>query len=176
VEPIVEIRPDYFSGEICIANTATALKSAKTNKNDGLALWSDGSRLHHGGTGAEVVWKSNGKWLTSWTHLGINKEIFDAELWRVLDALGIAITEAKPSEPVTVYLDSQAAIKKKQYSIHQPGQAIALRWHPRAALPSRRQNPVTVQWVPGHLDVEGDERADQPAKQAANGHGRRTAK
>jgi ribonuclease HI len=176
VEPIVEIRPQYFPGNICIDDTATALKLAKQKSTRGLTLWSDGSRLDHGGTGAGVAWKSNGEWLTSRTNLGKNKEIFDAELWGVSDALGIALTEAQPNDPVTVYLDSQAAIKKIQYSTSQSGQAIALQCHKRAAILSQRQNPVTIRWVPGHLGVEGNERADKAAKQAASGQGRSTAK
>lgn len=54
-----------------------------------LALWVDGSKLDSGGT-VPVVWRnafSNG-WNIHKSTLGKSKEIIDAELWGISDALG----------------------------------------------------------------------------------------
>lgn len=64
-----------------------------------LELWCDGSKLDTGGTGAAVVWKSNCRgeeWQTIKVSLGQNKEIFDAEMWGISEAIKVA--EQKTSE------------------------------------------------------------------------------
>src|SRR4029077_10791816 len=47
------------------------------------------------------------------------------------------------------------------------GQALAIRAHRAAQTIRNRGQKVTVQWVPGHSGIEGNERADQAAKRAA---------
>ncbi|ODM16943.1 hypothetical protein SI65_07341 [Aspergillus cristatus] len=49
-----------------------------------------------------------------------------------------------------------------------PGQALAAQAHAIAERIQAEGRQPTVQWVPGHAGVEGNERADQAAKQAAH--------
>jgi ribonuclease HI len=176
VEPIVETRPDYFPGVIHVENTETATKTAKDPTQSGLVLWSDGSKLETGGTGAAVVWNRDENWSMLRTTLGKNNEIFDAELWGVSDALKVALEVAHPNEAVTVFIDSQAAIQQIRYLTGGGGQAITLQIYRRALELQRKHHPVTLRWVPGHANIEGNERADKAAKEAASGLGRRTAR
>lgn len=66
-----------------------AIKTAKGDQAD-FTLWCDGSKLDYGGTGAAVVWKQDSDWLTQKTTLGKNKEIFDAEIWGISEAVKVA--------------------------------------------------------------------------------------
>jgi ribonuclease HI len=175
VEPITETRPEPFPGRVYIQDSEAAMKTAKDISTQGLALWSDGSRLQHGGTGCGVAWKTNGVWQTTKTNLGRNKEIFDAELLGVSDALGVALKVAAQNEAITVFLDSQVAIQRIRSSTTQAGQAITGQIHKRARQLQQRGNKVTIRWVPGHLGIDGNERADKSAKEAANSAGRKTA-
>jgi ribonuclease HI len=90
---------------------------------------------------------------------------FDAELLGVVRALQLA---EKVEDPVTILLDSQAAIARLRHT--QPGldQALVIQAHAIAQRLHTRGCQPTIQWVPGHAGVEGNERADQAAKQAAN--------
>ena len=100
--------------------------------------------------------------------------MFDAELWEVADALREA-GEQRLQGPITVYLDSQAAIKRIQRDEKRGVQAIVRLIHSRAKELQQGGSLVAIRWVPGHAGVEGNERADKAAKDATMGEGRRTA-
>lgn len=58
--------------------------------------------------------------------LGENKEILDAELWGIFEALKIAVNEntSGKADSITVFLDSQAVLKQLQGSQSDAGQAL----------------------------------------------------
>ena len=92
--------------------------------------------------------------------------MFNAELLGACRALELSKT-LQNSGKVTVLLDSQAAITQIQGTEPGPGQALAIQAHEAASWLQERRVKVTIQWVPGHAGVEGNEQADQAAKQAA---------
>ncbi len=56
--------------------------------------------------------KSTAKWKEKIIFLGKNKEILDAELWAISEALGIAEKmPANSKTPVTIFSDSQRALR-----------------------------------------------------------------
>ena len=63
--------------------------------------------------------------------LGKGKEVFDAELYGACMALEVAQT-LQQEGPVTVLLDSQAAISRLSHLELGPGQALAARAHKAA--------------------------------------------
>ena len=67
------------------------------NCQEELSSWTDGSKLENQRAGAAVVWKMlNGRWNTRKIYLGKNKEIFDAELYGIDQALDIALRAGRP--------------------------------------------------------------------------------
>ena len=77
-----------------------------------LAIWSDGSRLENGKSGAGIAWQEpGGTWRTRGFPLGKGYEVFDAELLGVVRALQLA-EKVGDQRPVTILLDSQAAIAR----------------------------------------------------------------
>ncbi len=90
-EPVWAALYSVFPGELIIEDRKRAILEAKSRKAH-LKLWCDGSKLDKGGIGAAVVWKNYGcqKWQEQKLCLGLNKEIFDAEMWGVSEAFKIA--------------------------------------------------------------------------------------
>lgn len=62
----------------------TALEWDETTS---LTLWTDGSRLDEGRVGSGVAWKEGNEHVGKSYHLGIRKEVFDAELFAVMEAV-----------------------------------------------------------------------------------------
>ena len=114
-----------------------------------------------------MAWKPTpaSSWRIHEIPLGRGKEVFDAELIGACEALERA-QSVDNSKRVTVLLDSQAAIAQLQHTDPGPGQALALRAHEAATWLRDQEINVTIQWVPAHAGVEGNEQADRAAKQA----------
>ena len=111
VEPILAIPPQDFPGKVCIEDRNRAIQVAREELAD-LTFWCDWSKLDQGGTGAAVVWKRNRQdceWQTQKTTLGKNKEIFDAEIWGISEAVKVAErTCLRTQQPlfISIFCDS----------------------------------------------------------------------
>ena len=158
-----------FPGKICISSTEMAIKEAEFSYN-GLTMWSDGSRLDSGATGAGIAWKTSIQWQEKSLALGYCKEIYDAELFGILEALKIAIKERRKYgyTAITIFSDSQSAILRASNDELGPGQVLAINIIKTAKQLTDEGVNVTMRWVPSHINIEGNERADVLAKKAAN--------
>ena len=102
---------------VVIVSAEKAILEAKKYQA-GLVLWTDGSKLNSGKSGAAVVWRN--RRLNSWhekkQYLGKKKQPFDTKLWTLFDALEIAIKETRNVNtiPVIVFTYSRAALTKIQ--------------------------------------------------------------
>ena len=106
VEPGLHLKPAEFLGKIIIHEAKVAIKEAQEDRSD-LTLWSDGSKGESGGAGAAVVWKSFPSHGSNTCKIssGKNKEILDAELWGISEALKIALKESilRRDRTITVF-------------------------------------------------------------------------
>jgi len=101
--------------------------------------------------------------------MGYNQEAFDAECAALTRALGLARRRDPTPARVTVFTDAQAAIKKMISDEPGPGQKYALeaREHIAALRSAASDIVIEVRWCPAHEGVEGNEKADEWAKLAA---------
>ena len=102
-----------FPREIIISSKEIAELEAEIPYN-GLILWTDGSRIDSGATGIGITWESSQKWQKKSLALGHSKEIFDAELLAISEALKIAVKEKRKNrfQVLTIFSDSKTAIKR----------------------------------------------------------------
>lgn len=107
-----------FKGGIIIESKEQALEEAIKDRTD-LVLRTDESKLHNGKVGAAVCWRDTrlGQWKDKTRFLGENKEILDAELWAILEALGIARKETPNARhtSINIFCGSQKAPRTIQH-------------------------------------------------------------
>ena len=140
------------------------LKQAKQETTT--VLYTDGSGIQ-GRVGAAVVEPATKA--RHQKHLGNDTQynVFAAETL----ALATAAKYLK-SENTIIFTDSQAAIKAIDNPRNQSGQAI-IKQYLDAIDQTRPSQSVHVVWIPGHEGIEGNEQADEAAKNAATGPSKR---
>ena len=75
-----------FAGRIAIEKKEEAINTAQGHRLAN-TVWTDGSRIESKRVGAAFVWRSPVGWLGHRYHLGSNKEVFDAEVFAIYQAL-----------------------------------------------------------------------------------------
>jgi ribonuclease HI len=163
-----------LKGRVIIEDAGSAKATAEAWTIDrGRAVFTDGSKGEDGWTGCAAVWRNGeGGWQGRKIFMGRNKEVFDAELYAIW--LGLKATRDHQGEwaavgpkSITIFTDSQAALKRMKNDDPGPGQ-----WLARRILRTERQLrqagwTTEFRWIPGHKGVEGNEVADRWAKEGA---------
>jgi ribonuclease HI len=90
-------------------------------------IWTDGSRDDLGNVGGATAWKERTQWAGLKYRLGRNKEVFDAELFALLQATIIVRDEVEDMikeevQKIIIFTDSQAALNRIQHNGPGPGQ------------------------------------------------------
>ncbi|KZV80377.1 hypothetical protein EXIGLDRAFT_598778, partial [Exidia glandulosa HHB12029] len=95
--------------------------------------------------------------------------VFEGELAGMLLALDIVRTLPLSTHRATILLDNQAAVKAVRARRNRPGQYLVDAFHREVTSLMRRRHAfrLHIAWVPGHMDVAGNELADTHAKLAA---------
>jgi ribonuclease HI len=127
--------------------------------------------------GAGIAWKLGRNWKEKAIPLGRNKEVFNAELYGIQQAISIALKWGNPRRgpavlnpnysTVTVFSDFQAAIRRVKSNYPGAGQTIAKAIIAKTAILAAIGVSTTIKWVPSHIGIEGNERADKLAKKGA---------
>lgn len=147
------------------AEIARAKHDQTLSRNLGPIFYTDGSAVN-GKVGAVAI--QHGTPATRQTFLGRAPEatVFLAELQGIDMALEMAlIARPQPGEEVTIFSDSQAALKAIGGS-DGSGQQILGGIIDSCADLRNRGARVTIHWIPAHQGIPGNERADKAAKEA----------
>ncbi|KAI9036174.1 putative reverse transcriptase [Aspergillus affinis] len=131
-------------------------------REDRQIWYTDGSG-YQGMIGAAAVSIRAGR--TARKHLGteLDSTVYVGEL----EGARMALDRAKPI-PITVFSDSQAAIQAVRNPGRPSGQyALRAIYGRIRALRSEGLEDAELRWIPSHIGVKGNEKADKAAKEAA---------
>ena len=110
-----------------------------------------------GGSGVRLEVPGGGGWTGRRFQLGKNKEVFDAEVFAVWQALRALEQRSERNREYTIFVDSTSAITRVRDDARGPGQRFgvaAIEVETRLAAAGNR---VTIRWVPAHAGAEGNE-------------------
>lgn len=98
-----------------------------------------------------------------------NMEIFDTELWEILEALSIGGKMAKiGSIPIKVFCDLQRTLKAiTLLFICQKDQFLRVFIYQKAGELQDNRHPITFQWIPSHSGFIKNDKGDLVAKDRA---------
>ncbi len=100
-------------------------------------------------------------------------------MWGISEAFKVAekiIRQVQESWVINIFCDSQSIINNLRECNVGAGQALKLQIYQKAQELVERGHSILIRWIPGHSGVEGKERADKAAKEAALGRRVRKAK
>ena len=106
-------------------NHPTQAKETAQNWRRTGTVWTDGSRLDSGAVGAACAWQTEEGWTGRRFHLGTNKEVFDAEVYAIYQALRVFEERGQTGRKYTVFSDCQPAIRRALSDALGPGQQWA---------------------------------------------------
>ena len=145
-----------------------ATQTINLHRNHRYHIWTDGSATNgtlNGGSG--VVIYDEGNLCASFSEAaGTFTSSYAAEMKAIDIALSWLCAQDSPTMSALVCTDSQSAVQALSSGPPRPASALDSRiWSALTRL-SSAGHIITFQWVPGHVGLEGNERADLAAKQA----------
>jgi len=103
---------DRLFGEVIIEGTDAAARRT-ANEWQGMAIWTDGSRLEDGSVGCAVAryHPEHDAWTGVRVHMGKNQEVYDAELHAIYRAM-LTLFQEPRGQKITISADAQAALQR----------------------------------------------------------------
>jgi ribonuclease HI len=139
--------------------------------DDKIISYSDGSQSDRGYNGAGLFLTNSSfsnQESMSW-NLGQECEVYDAELFAIYKALEIGLQRSMVSTiDLWIFSDSQAALKGLKSGQNRANQNLYQKIYKTAEAIKSKGIITHIHWVPGHLGIYGNKKADQAAKYGAD--------
>ena len=165
--------PD-FRTQIAISKEEAKKQEEVWATRPGVRVYSDGSDID-GGVGAAAVLYRQGKRgypKILKLHLGASSghTVYEAEIVGMILGMELIRKESHPGQS-SIAVDNQPALRAAVKRYRKPGHYLLDKFLDRLRLTrnTKRDLVLTLRWVPGHVDIEGNETADVAAKEAARG-------
>ncbi|KFZ19203.1 hypothetical protein V501_00772 [Pseudogymnoascus sp. VKM F-4519 (FW-2642)] len=143
-----------------------------------IIVYSDGSKLESGSAGGGyVAFQGGHKIAEASIPFGDRVEVFDAEARAAVAGIRDAISRGDPNRASDIWicLDNQevalrllAPFLGSSAETFQSALGLQTAWQARRRHPTTREGAIRVRWVPGHLQVPGNELADVLARRGAS--------
>ena len=153
-------------------NDKAAIEDYKKNTNI-TKIFTDGSSTN-GKVGASAVLYINDRQVVKlWYHLGAASKhtVFKAELVGMILAAHLLATNQAVPLPASIFMDNQAAILAGERPLSKPGHYLSIKFREIVQEVFERRNlskrDITIHWIVGHRNIQGNEEANREAKQAA---------
>ncbi|EDN93033.1 hypothetical protein SS1G_08898 [Sclerotinia sclerotiorum 1980 UF-70] len=99
-------------------------------------------------------------------NIGVNQLVYNGELLGVVKAIEYANSIAQPGNKFKIYSDNQAGLFRLKTPSDLPGQSCQIKAIKAAEAIQNKGAEISLNWVPGHTSVQGNELADSLAKEA----------
>jgi ribonuclease HI len=162
---------------INISNMSKEETATVHNSNQGqhpentISIYTDASAIPNGnstgiGVGLVAVDLFGHQIHQSKSNLGPSQLVYNGELEGIAQAVEHASHMAQPGQIFQIYSDNQAALHRLKNLSDEPGQECQIRATLATELAISKGATISINWVPGHTNVPGNELADSLAKEA----------
>ena len=170
-------RPTWTPGmKISIADTkdeAVERDEEATQRHNEVRVYTDGSDVDGGVGAAAVLYRRDKREKILKYHLGPSTEhtVYEAEIVGMILGTQLLLNEDTHIRQASIALDNQAAVRASRSRRPGAGHYLMDEFHRLKTKLKKKHEEIrlTIRWVPGHMDVEGNEKSDEEAKDAARG-------
>ncbi|EDN93481.1 hypothetical protein SS1G_09348 [Sclerotinia sclerotiorum 1980 UF-70] len=99
-------------------------------------------------------------------NIGVNQFVYNSELLGVTKAIEYANSITQRGNKFKIYSDNQAGLFRLKTPFDLPGQSCQIKAIKAAEAIQNKGAEISLNWVPGHTSVQGNELADSLAKEA----------
>ncbi|EJP63491.1 reverse transcriptase [Beauveria bassiana ARSEF 2860] len=146
------------------ANAGFRLGALQAEIQTRLVVYSDGSKTEQDTAGfGYAVYRRQQLIAQGCGQIG-RSEVFDAEIKGAVEGLRAALAHQRPKEGITVCIDNTSVIDCIGTTAP-PSSQMAFRMFQKTG--DAHPGMIRVRWCPGHTGIEGNELADQLAKESA---------
>ncbi|APA14489.1 hypothetical protein SS1G_06411 [Sclerotinia sclerotiorum 1980 UF-70] len=134
-----------------------------------ITIYTDASSTLEGigvGIGIVVILPNGRNSYQETINIGVNQLVYNGELLGVTKAIEYANSIAQPGNKFKIYSDNQAGLFRLKTPSDSPGQSCQIKAIKAAEAIQNKGAEISLNWVPGHTSVQGNELADSLAKEA----------